>query len=57
MPPTDATDDQIIQEVDGIIQEVISSWPSEIVDNFQAHVVAPEVQEVKQKKSFILSLA
>lgn len=56
MPPTDATDDQIIQEVDGIIQEVISSWPSEVVDNFQAHVVAPEVQEVKQKKSFILSL-
>lgn len=56
MPPADATDDQIIQEVDGIIQEVISSWPSEIVENFQAHAVAPEFQEVKQKKSFILSL-
>lgn len=56
MPPPDATDDQIIEEVDSIIQEVISSWPTEVTDNFQSHSIAPEVEDVKQKKSFILSL-
>lgn len=57
LPPADATDDQIIQEVDSIINEVISSWPAEVTDDFQSYSVASETDQAEQKKkSFILSL-
>lgn len=55
-PPSSVTDEEIIQEVDSLVKEVVSSWPSEVIDTLTENVPAPIISKQKEKKSFILSL-
>lgn len=55
-PPVDATEEQIMREVDSIIDEVLSSWSSEVKDTLKIENTQKVTAEQKEKKSFILSL-
>lgn len=55
-PPSSVTDEEIIQEVDSLVKEIISSWPSEVSETLTEAYPVSVISKQKEKKSFILSL-
>lgn len=55
--PSDVTDEELFAEVDSIINEIVSSWPKDVVDTVKYHRPSEELEQAKEKKkSFIMSL-
>ena len=57
-PPDSATHEEILSEVDQIVKDVLTSWPSEVADTLKMdiHKSDESIVETEKKKSFILSL-
>lgn len=55
-PPKEATDDQIIEEVDSIVKEALSSWPSEVFETLSVINPVQTASKQEERKKFILSL-
>jgi hypothetical protein len=54
--PSNVTDEELFTEIDSIINEIVNSWPKDVVDTVKYHRPS-EVEEAKEKKkSFIMSL-